>query len=70
MHIKYAAVAHLVGGQFLRATANWAKFLILFGSYESLDLQKRGSGDDFQHVEYVTLEDELLNINHKKQVKR
>jgi len=50
MNTKFAAVANLVGGQFLCVTENWAKFLTLFWSYESLDLQKRGSSDAFHRV--------------------
>jgi len=50
MNTKFAAVAHLVGGKFLRATKNWAKFLILFWSYESWDLQKKGGSSDASNM--------------------
>lgn len=70
MKTKFAAVAHLVGGQFLRATENLAKFLILFWSYENFDLQKGGSNDAFHHAKYVTLEAELFNLNCRKYTKK
>jgi hypothetical protein len=79
LHIKFASLARLGVGQFLRATENWAKFMILRDGTlrlsvkegQHLDaretrMEKEHQGDAFELVKYVTVQAQVHKHNCKE----